>query len=217
MTFYLNIHYNGSVDNVKRTYRSKLRAEQTEATRRRILDAARLLFARHGYQGTTMDLLAEEAGVAIQTLYGAFGSKHNLVVALVSDVLAHMGIQEMARQAGEIADAEEALRFAAHINRLIGERMVDLDALLSDLNFRKIAQVSDRNREGNITGVLAVVTAAPQRRQDLSDDEIRDTLLALTSTTLYRMLVQERGWSPERYERWLANLLIAALLREPPS
>ena len=198
---------------VKRTYHSKLRAEQTEATRRRILDAARLLFARQGYQGATMEQLAEEAGVAIQTVYAAFGSKHNLAVAVINDVLANMGIPEMARQAGDIADAQEALRYAAHINRLIGERIVDLDSLLSNVDLHRITQVDDRHRERSIAGVLAVVIAAPQRRQDLSDDEIRDTLLALTSKTLYRMLVQERGWSPESYEHWLADLLILALLR----
>lgn len=213
MAFYSIINYNEWVEIVKRTYRSKLRAEQTEATRRRILDAARLLFARQGYQGATMEQLAEEAGVAIQTVYGAFGSKHNLAVAVINDVLANMGIPEMARQAGDIADAQEALRYAAHINRLIGERIVDLDSLLSNVDLHRIAQVDDRHRERSIAGVLAVVIAAPQRRQDLSDDEIRDTLLALTSKTLYRMLVQERGWSPETYERWLADLLILALLR----
>lgn len=213
MAFYSIINYNEWVEIVKRTYRSKLRAEQTEATRRRILDAARLLFARQGYQGATMEQLAEEAGVAIQTVYGAFGSKHNLAVAVINDVLANMGIPEMARQAGDIADAQEALRYAAHINRLIGERIVDLDSLLSNVDLHRIAQVDDRHRERSIAGVLAVVIAAPQRRQDLSDDEIRDTFLALTSKTLYRMLVQERGWSPETYERWLADLLILALLR----
>ena len=103
IAFYSIIHYTDPMEPVKRTYRSTLRTEQTEVTRRRILDAARLLFARQGYQGATMDQLAEEAGVAIQTLYAAFGSKLKLAVAVIDEVLASIGIPEMARhQAGEI-------------------------------------------------------------------------------------------------------------------
>lgn len=198
---------------VKRTYRSKLRAEQTETTRRRILDAARLMFARQGYQGATMDQLAEEAGVAIQTLYAAFGSKLNLAIAVIDEVLASIGIPEMARQAGEIGDAEQTLRYAAHVTRLVSERLIDLEGLISVANRHEIAHVSDRMRERNISGVLATVLDSPRRRQDLSNDEIRDVFLALASLTVYRMLVKEGGWTPERYEHWLGDLLITSLLR----
>jgi AcrR family transcriptional regulator len=201
------------MDKVKREYRSSLRTEQAEATRRRILDAARRLFARQGYQGTTMDQLAVEADVAIQTLYAVFGSKLNLAAAVVHDVLANVGVPEMVRQAGMIVDAEQALRYAAHVNRLVGERLVDLDTLFSVVDARDLARASERSRERDVVGVLATVLGSPRRRQDLSDDEAHDTLVALTSKTLYRTLVLERGWAPERYESWLGDLLVAALLR----
>lgn len=201
------------MDTVKRAYRSQLRAEQTVATRRRILEAAQLLFARQGYQGTTMEQLAEEAGVAIQTLYAAFGSKVNLAVAVVDEVLVSIGILELSRQAGAVDDAEQVLRIAAHINRLIGERLVDLEALISGANLQEIAQASTRKRKAGIAGALATVLGSPRRRPDLSDDEMGDALLALTSEALYRTLVKEQGWTPERYQQWLGDLLVAALLR----
>lgn len=201
------------MDTVKREYRSTLRTEQAEATRQRILDAARGLFARRGYQGATMDHLAAQAGVAIQTLYAAFGSKINLAAAVVDDALASIGLPELARQAGEIGDAEQALRYAAHVNRVVGERLMELDTLLSVVDARAIARVSDRNRERSVSGVVATVLGSPRRRQDISEDETRDTLVALTATTLYRTLVLERDWTPERYEAWLGDLLVAALLR----
>jgi AcrR family transcriptional regulator len=160
-----------------------------------------------------MNQLAEEAGVAIQTLYAAFGSKLSLAAAVVGDALMSVGLPELARQAGELGDAEQALRHAAHVNRVVGERLLELDTLLSVVDARKIARVSDRNRERDVSGVLATVLGSPRRRQDLSDDEIRDTLVALTTQTLYRMLVLERGWTSERYERWLGDLLVVALLR----
>ena len=213
ISLYPIINYNDRMETVKRSYRSKLRAEQTVATRRRILDAAQVLFARQGYQGTTMEQLAEEAGVAMQTLYAAFGSKVNLAVAVVDEVLASIGIPELSRQAGEVRDAEQVLRYAAHINRLIGERMVDLEALISGANLQELAQASTRKRKDGIAGALATLIASPRRRPDMSDDEIRDALLALTSEALYRTLVKEQGWTPERYEHWLSDLLVAALLR----
>ncbi len=157
--------------------------------------------------------MAEEANVAIQTLYAAFGSKLSLAAAVVDDALANIGVPELVRQAATIVDAEQALRYAAHVNRLVGERLVDLDSLLSVVDAHEIASVSDRSRERDVAGVLAAVLRSPRRRHDLSDDEARDTLVALTSKTLYRTLVVERGWTPERYERWLGELLVAALLR----
>ena len=54
--------------NVKRPYRSPRRREQAEETRRRILAAARRLFVARGYGGTTMETIADDAGVAVQTV-----------------------------------------------------------------------------------------------------------------------------------------------------
>ena len=214
IAFYSIINYTDPMESVKRTYRSTLRTEQTEVTRRRILEAARLLFARQGYQGATMDQLAEEAGVAMQTLYAAFGSKFKLAGAVIDEALASIGIPEMVRQqAGEIGDAEQTLRYAAQVTRLVNQHLVDLESLISSADRHEMGQVSDRKREHNSSGVLATVLDSPRRRQDLSNDEIRDAFLALTSLTLYRMLVKERGWAADRYEQWLGDLLIASLLQ----
>src|SRR5690242_19451164 len=139
--------YNQFMGQVKRIYRSKLRAEQTEATRRRIVDAARRLFAGQRYEGVTMEQLAEEAGVAIQTLYAAFGSKFNLAYAVVEEALSSAGVPELARTAAVITDAEEALRFAAHVNRVVDERLLDLDNILSANSMREVAQTSAHARE----------------------------------------------------------------------
>ena len=49
-------------------------------------------------------------------------------------------------------------------------------------------------------------------RLDLSVDEANDILWSLTGYDLYRMLVIERRWTPERYERWLNDLLLDQLI-----
>src|SRR5207248_2015701 len=118
---------------------------------------------------------------------------------------ASIGIPELSRQAGEVSDAEQVLRIAAHINRLVGERLVDLEALISGANLQEIAQANTRKRKEGIAGALATIVGSPRRRPDLSDDEMRDALLALTSESLYRVLVKEQGWTPERYQHWLGD------------
>src|SRR3954454_19480659 len=66
------------------------RAEQARATRRRIIAAAASQFIAHGYGATLLDQVAEQAGVAVQTVYFHFGNKRTLLkealdVAAVGD------------------------------------------------------------------------------------------------------------------------------------
>ena len=205
--------YNEFMGQVKRGYRSKLRAEQTEATRRRIIDAARRLFAGQRYEGVTMEQLAEEAGVAIQTLYAAFGSKFNLACAVVQEALGSAGVPEMAQTAAAMTDARETLRHVAHVNRVVDERLLGLDNILNAHSMREVAETSAQARERDLSEIAATIFATPQRRADLSREDVSDILVTLTAPLLYRMLVAERGWAPERYEQWLGDLLVSALLQ----
>src|SRR6516225_388819 len=65
-----------------RRYESVVRREQAASTRRRILEAARRLFERHGYAATTMTAIAEEARVSLKTVYLVFGTKNGILRAL---------------------------------------------------------------------------------------------------------------------------------------
>ncbi|MBA2576509.1 MAG: helix-turn-helix transcriptional regulator, partial [Euzebyaceae bacterium] len=55
------------------------RADKARATRRRIIDAAGDLLVQHGYAGTTLEAIAEQAGVAVQTVYFHFGNKRTVL------------------------------------------------------------------------------------------------------------------------------------------
>jgi AcrR family transcriptional regulator len=160
-----------------------------------------------------MEQLAEEAGVAIQTLYAAFGSKFNLACAVVQEALGSAGVPEMAQTAAALTDAHETLRYVAHVNRIVDERLLDLDNILNAHSMRELAETSAHARERDLAEIAATIFAAPQRRADLSQSEVSDILVTLTAPLLYRMLVAERGWAPERYEQWLGDLLVSALLQ----
>ena len=64
-----------------RTKNRTNKAEQASATRRKIVEAASTLFLRDGFVSTTMAMIAKEAGVAVQTLYMAFGTKTAILQA----------------------------------------------------------------------------------------------------------------------------------------
>jgi hypothetical protein len=52
-------------------------------------------------------------------------------------------------------------------------------------------------------------------RPELREREAQDIIHALMSPEVYRLLVGDRGWSPQRYEQWLRDTLIDQLL--PPA
>ena len=66
---------------------SPKRTEQAKATRRAILEAAQRLFLSNGYGTTSIRMIAEEAGVAVQTVYAVFGNKRQLVIELLENAV----------------------------------------------------------------------------------------------------------------------------------
>jgi TetR/AcrR family transcriptional repressor of mexJK operon len=58
-------------------------------TRAAVLAAARTLFLRHGYGGTTMEEIAAEAGLTKRTLYNNYGNKDTLFHHMVDDTVAY--------------------------------------------------------------------------------------------------------------------------------
>lgn len=76
---------------VKSSSRSERMAAQTRAD---ILDAARMLFGRDGYSATSINDIAREAGVSVQTIYARLGSKRGMLVALVDRIDDEVGMAE---------------------------------------------------------------------------------------------------------------------------
>src|SRR6476469_1765593 len=63
------------VETGRRVYRSPLREEHARVTRRAVVEAARELFVEHGYAGTTIDAVADRAGVSRKTVFTSVGGK----------------------------------------------------------------------------------------------------------------------------------------------
>jgi AcrR family transcriptional regulator len=209
-----------SGDVKRRPYRSERRREQAAQTRERVLDAADALFRERGWERTSIAAIAESAGVSQETVYARFGSKRALVGELMQRAVRGRDPRPVPQQAGpralfEAVDADELLRlFAADILQRI-ERAGPLMAVVaaaarSEPELAELyARMHDNRHENLKVLVDALAAKAPLR---VTAGEALETVFALTSPELNRLLVEQRGWSKRRYRSWLAASLKALLL-----
>ncbi len=193
--------------------RLTLRAERAEVTRRRIADAARRLFASGGYGATTLRGIAEEAGVAVQTVYAVYGSKAGILRTLRDAAVAQPEAGAAYAAALEATSAAGSLDLLARSIRLRWELAGDIVTILG------VAAMTDSAISGEIDVALKArrrgVTAFAEglaARFDLAVEPARAAavLLALTMPEVHAELVGVHGWSEDAYEAWLG----AAIRRE---
>jgi AcrR family transcriptional regulator len=197
-----------------RPYRSVVRTRQAEATRRAVLQAARRLFARSGYQATTIEAIAAQAEVSVPTVYLAYGSKVGILSALVATAGADPDIRALADEARRESDPARRLRKAARVMRVLMEREAELLDLLWQAGSGHPDLVDawrqmHRNRHETLTSALEPIV---RKRTPAARRRAIDIAWAISSPEMYRLLVTERGWSPDAFEHWLADSLVAQLL-----
>jgi AcrR family transcriptional regulator len=201
---------------VKRT-RSTFRQEQAEATKTRIANAARKLFHERGYGATSIAAIAAEAGVAEPTVYAVFGSKRSFLLALRQQMHAEVELSQLTTDAKSAPNAGEKLERWARLLKRQMERSYDVIAV-----HREAARVdpSAAHEYGDVLKSRATVMRefmeglAPDLAADLDVRTATDILWAFSNEELYRELVHERKWSPDRYEVWVARTLKQQLLAD---
>jgi AcrR family transcriptional regulator len=209
----------------RRPYRSAVRAEQAERTRARIVEAARASFLARGFRATTIIRVAETAGVAPETVYAAFGSKAGLLEAVVlaavlrDDEPDEPPERRWFREVLELPDTRAQIAALARhtaetlaltspiyaVMRAAGTGVSELEELqrrLQDYRFSGQAQL------------VAKIADGGSPRPDISVEEAAATFSALASPELHHILTVDRGWSHERYSRWLERTAVAALIAD---
>ena len=97
----------------------RLGRPRSEAKRQDILNAARRVFLKSGYGATSMDVVASEAGVSKQTVYGHFGSKDALFEAIIREVSGSV-VSPLLTPETRTLDPKETLSvFAAHFMDIV--------------------------------------------------------------------------------------------------
>ena len=208
-----------------RSYESPRRREQAAATRQAILEAAERLFAERGYVGTSVSEIAEEARVALKTVYAVFGTKAEVLRALWN--LRMRGDEEAVpmperpgyREIVDEPDPRRRLALVARNVRLIRERTAHVTEIVRQAApaDEQIAELWERfQRELYELGVRGIVETLENDGVLAADvTTATDIGWTLTHPDLYQLLVRQRGWSPEDYERWLAETLVAQLVARP--
>jgi AcrR family transcriptional regulator len=195
--------------------RGSLRAERAENTRRRIVTAARSLFASRGYAATTLAAVADEAGVAVQTVYATYRSKAGLLRAMRENLVRQPRAEDLYREALAAQDAGATLDLFARSIRARWEAGADVvainaDAAAADTSLRaELDAVIQRRRRG-----LTVLATALDGRLRPGMDRQRATAIldALTLPEVYLELTGPNSWSADTYETWLAASLRGQLL-----
>lgn len=211
----------------KRPYESPRRRAQADATRRDILEAAQRLFERSGYAATTMAEIATEAGVALKTVYLAFGTKSGLLRTLWNlllrgdesdlpvserrwylDVLEEKNPERQLRlNAGNSAAGKRRLSAILEVIRNGASVDADIAAL-----WRRIQVEYHANQRAIVERIQERGHLAPT----LDVEHAADILWTLNHPNNWRLLVVDRGWTPEQYEQWIGDLACAQLLRQRP-
>lgn len=206
-------------DRTSRQYHSPRRLEQAEATRRAILQASRTLFAAHGYQGTTLQAIAQAAEVSTPTIYAVFGSKAAVLSALVKSAGADEDIRALSREAFAATDPRLQVRLAARVIRAIQERDPDIVDLLwqaggSDPDLVAVWRQSHRQQLARLGGIVELLAQKQALKPELTLERATDILWALASPEMYRLLTRERGWTAQQFEDWLTESVTTLLLKD---
>jgi AcrR family transcriptional regulator len=197
----------------RRKYNRTGRAQAAGATRDALGTAARRLFRERGFAGTTIEAIAAEAGYAPQTVYFHFGTKAAILRHLVEQAKSELVIPLYQRSL-VAEDPRKQLALAVQIGRFGAEAGWDLVEVLGSARdepeFQELVRGLEGEKQWGIGNLVASLANRGHLRHGLSEGQAVDLLMVLTSGEVFRMLVIQRGWSPNDYEAWL----VAALQRE---
>lgn len=207
----------------ERRYENRNRQEQAGRTRRRVVDAARTLFVRDGYASTTIQALADEAGVAVQTIYASFGTKREVLkelfdTSVVGDDEEIALIERPEWRAWENEpDARKQIALFARVQRAVSERAADVLHVLfaaadADPDIALMFEHAETARYADQRRLADHLSRRGALRPGLSARRAADVIWTLAGPGTYTDLVHRRRWSARDYERWLSEQLCAALL-----
>jgi AcrR family transcriptional regulator len=207
-----------------RVYRSPARAEAAARTRAAIVASARELLVTEGYVGATVERIAHGAGVNIDTVYRSVGRKAEVMRAVVESALSGSPDAVPAQQRDYVLRIREASTAGEKLDTYAGalvaiqQRLAPVfaalrDAAHTDESSRELwRQISER-RARNMREFAGELRSTGELRDDLDDEQVADIVWSMNGPEYWILLVEERGWPPERFERWIADAWRRLLLR----
>jgi AcrR family transcriptional regulator len=196
---------------------------RTRLARRAVIDAARFLFVEHGYASTTIEAISHRAGVPQPTLYRLFASKLGILKVLLDVSIAGDDEPVEVLQRPPVAslldepDPRRVLTGFAAITVGINRRTNDVYTVLSraadsDPEAAVLFETLTEQRARGQQHIVHALHRDGRLRAGTTAEAASDIVHALMSPEMYRLLVTDRGWTPERYQLWAADTLAQQLL-----
>jgi len=211
------------VGTVKRQYRSERRAAQALETRRAIVASATRLFVEHGYGATTLDAVAEAAGVSRKTIFTSVGGKLELLQLALDwavagdDQLVALSDRAAIREWLDQSDPANVLSGLAGLLAEIGARVGPLYTVVEvaagiDPAARDLIAESQHRRRDDARKVVRRLRDLKALTTRITHREAVDLVWLAMDPSLFDRLVRVRGWTASRFADLLASALQAQLL-----
>jgi len=199
---------------------------RTRLARTAVIEAARTLFLERGYAATTIEAISDLSDVPPATVYRLFSSKLGILKALLHVLIAGddqaVAMQDRPHVRALLANPDPRNQLSG-LAGIIGGIMsraeplyrILLSAAGSDPDAAALLAELTRQRQQGQGQIARSLARAGALRPKLGERNAADIIHALTLPEVYRLLVCDRGWSPQRYEQWLTDILISQLLPLP--
>lgn len=204
-----------------RRYVSHVRRQAADATKTRVLHAAKTLFARGGIDRVTISRIAKKAKVSVSSVFTLYKSKEGILRGLMKSTLFGQRFQvAIARLKGE-TDSIRLIALTANVARAIYEAESSELGLIRGVSafspaLRKLEREFEELRFDMQKERVDLLFEQRKQTKGLTLEEARRILWMYTSRDVYRLLVHEAGWTPDRYEEWLSDTLLRALTDPSP-
>jgi AcrR family transcriptional regulator len=196
---------------------------RTRFARRAVVDAARALFLARGDGATTIEAISDEADVPPATVYRLFSSKVGILKALLDRSIAGDDQPVAVQQRPDVAplfterDPHALLAGFSAVTTAINERTNDVyfvltSAASSDPAAAELLAEIRGQRDRGQSRIARTLARAHALRPGLKERDANDIIHALMSPEVYYLFVNDRGWTPGRYQQWLAATLGEQLL-----
>jgi AcrR family transcriptional regulator len=210
-------------DQGKSSFDAKRGQARTRLARAAVVDAARTLFLERGYGATTIEAISALSDVPPATVYRLFSSKRGILKALLDvsivgdDEAVPLADRPHVRSLFANPDPKNQLASFAGITARVNSRTAPIYRILvsaagSDPDAAALLDEQTRQRREGQGLIARSLARAGALRPKLRERDAADVIHALMSPEVYGLLVIDRGWPPERYERWLTGILIDQLL-----
>ena len=201
-----------------KTDAGRRRESRARQTRLLIIEAGLRLFLEQGYVSTTVQAIAQEAGVAPATIYQAFGTKHAILAAALDITVAGDDSplpvldRDWVAAARREADPRRQLRLIIEGACQIAARTAPLkevlrDAAATEQAARELIGQDHARRHRTQETLVDVVIDRRALRPGIDRQRAVDTFYALVNSATYELLVTRQGWTTTDWQDWIADLI----------